>query len=229
MLKGWLGKAFDYVNGYDLPLIYEPRSPISKMIIRDCRVGSRSQKKLMGRLASEEKVTPEKFQRYMEHLARGIDYIHDRLGTHIDSVSIPDEDRGIYVHHDHDTKEITLMIPLKEIEEIAANYGKPDKTCHQSKTEPHRITHEDMTTLYGVEEAYHAYQLRFHYDRYKDTLLSEKDFQDGKRPDNYGELPIEKDAEVIVRQAATHFKFWTDAPKQAMDNAQTTKVRKHKP
>lgn len=208
--SGWLGSIFSAGVNYTLPCEYEPRAPIAKDLLSATRCGSPRQASLMGRLHKEGKITPEKFQRYMEHLSRGIDFIHDRYGSHIDTISIIDDELPIHVNHDRDTKEITLVITLSDVEELCENYDTPDQLVQQSKTEPHGVTAEQMTTLYGVEEAYHAYQLRNHYETYQPHLqpLQKPDYYNA----DYKNNPIEKDAETIVRIAALSFGYWEIEP-----------------
>lgn len=231
MIKDWLGRNFTPLARGIFTQEYFARSPIAKAIVEQAHAGRQTQAELMNRILEDGVVTPQEFQEFAEHFARGIDYVYDLLGNHIDEFVFKGDQYGSRVHYNVETQQTVLIISALDIIEFAEVNRLPNEYKFDTKTYPYIVTAAQMATLNGAEEAYHAYQFKCHYHRYADQIWSPGDLAD--RPDNHDELPMEKDAEMLVRQAAEHFGFFTRLSKTALDNTAgsgtTASQRQRKP
>lgn len=148
---------------------------------------------LMGSLL-EKGIAPQQFEALCYGFAQGLRYVENKFGTVPNDIIISDEDARS-PRYNVDTQSI--FVPRRFIERLITS-----KLNAQSKTDPLLLTAEEMAAMYGVEEAFHHYQVTQHPERYpgqKNEYLP-----DGTS--RYDELnPLEYDARAIVREAISDF------------------------
>jgi hypothetical protein len=183
---------------------YEGKTSFSRALLEMTAAGQQGQEKVL-RLINDPGVTPEILQRLFEDLARGVDYIFDRYGTTFDKCCIP-ENGDIYLLWNQERNIFQFVVGGSFIKEACAYYKDPDLRMTQSKTSPHYLRVSEMMFLYGVEEAYHQHQLRTKLEEYRPYFQPLQDMENPRA--DYGDNLIERDAELVVRAAATELGYF---------------------
>ena len=144
--------------------------------------------RVMGALTAT--VTPEQFSAFCENFTHGVEYVRNKFHTQPAAIILTNDDSdSVYCNAD----TYCIFIPRKAIE-IAIHKGGH----RQDKTDPFVLEFEDMTMMYGVEEAYHAHQIVIDQDRCKKLLASQVVNPDQK---GYSRQPLEYEAMEVVHQA----------------------------
>lgn len=203
----WLKNILDLFNknSNKLPPEYTPVTPVMQTLLSAALVGSERHNDVMGYLKNDPNVTPENLQRFFEDLARGVDYVYKRFGTTFDHINVIDDPGTLYTVRVRENGKIHLVITRSDIAEMCEFYNK-DSAVMSPKTEPYQVSYREMVALWGVEEAYHQHQMRTAFEKYKSHFQPRQD--KNRLRQGYAENLLEKDAEVIVRQAAREWGYF---------------------
>jgi hypothetical protein len=159
---------------------------------QDTRADSPNVSMLMGDVLIGKGVTREQFALFCSGFARGVRYVGDRFGMLPTSIIITDDDRNTPAYN---IDRQAIVVPRQFI-----------LTCiklqllRQSKTEPLVLTYEHMAIMYGVEEAYHHYDITTHHAQDAIDIIGQPDGGSG-----YDKSPLERAAKIVVREALVAF------------------------
>lgn len=160
--------------------------------IERTRIASPSIYREMGDLMNNEGITPQQFADFCLAFAQGAKYVADRFGTVPSRIDITDESRST---PQYNVDSHVIQVPR----EFIANCIKT-KVLRQSKTEPFLLTDTQMATMYGVEEAYHHYDVTTFPGRYEPSKMCHPN-----GTSDYDRSPLESSAKVVVREALRDF------------------------
>ncbi len=136
-------------------------------------------------------ITRQQVSDFCQSFARGVHYVQKRFGTLPDHIILSDLDART-PRYNIDRKAI--IVPYRFIA-ICIKLG----TLRQSKTEPLLLPWHEMAIMYGVEEAYHHYDISMHYQGANRPMVA----QPGDS--SYDNTPLEKAAKVAVHEALADF------------------------
>jgi hypothetical protein len=159
-------------------------------------------------------ITPKEMEEWFVAFAKGVQYVHEKYGTVFAKVAFCDAvesegkdiENAIIYHGNNDTLVLTKGFVAKEIN-TTRGQGAIFDTLNSGR---HNFTGLELATLLGVEEAYHAYQLKVLGHQYKneDKIIPPQGVSAIQHnPEHYASNALERDARVIVQQAVKDFGF----------------------
>jgi hypothetical protein len=151
---------------------------------------------VMGSLSS--KMSAQQFSTFCASFMEGMAYVREKYGTQPSGVVIIDEkDSPCASGAFHSSGTGAVFITREHIQKII-DLGRSS----QGKTIPFVLDANQMATMIGVEEAYHAHQFATDPVRYETlSIMQETTGVTLHDQAAYENLPIEKEAKEVVHQA----------------------------
>lgn len=144
---------------------------------------------------------PAQVRECFDAFCDGVDYIDAKYGTRPNAVILTEEESNTPRYN---IESGNVYVPLRFLEGMSRC-----SAIWQSKTGDERLTPAAMATMYGVEEAFHHYQLTQQYEKYAPHLsrYAVPPAERGKEVvSGYDDNPIEQDAAREVQLALTAFR-----------------------